>query len=239
MARPLHRLFLMFAVVMWPIVALAAPPPKPANDDKRVPGWGTIVDPDSDCTVKGDKDKLTITVPATHHTLNPERAMNAPRVLQEIAGNFTATVKVTCELDPGKNSTRNKGGTAGNYAGILLWGSDKNFVRLERNARWQTPTGPFVCFAPCFEYWLDGAMKVSSPQAGTPAFFKGKSTWFSYERKGVELVAKMSHDGKEWEHVSTIPITVPKAAQIGVLAVNSSDKPFTVEFTDFSITKAK
>src|SRR5215510_9119964 len=117
MARPLPRFFLTLATFVWPLAASAAPPPKLVNDGKRIPGWGTIVDPESDCVIKGDKDKLTITVPATHHTLNPERAMNAPRVLQEVDGNFTATVKVTCELDPGKNSTRNKTGTAGNYAG--------------------------------------------------------------------------------------------------------------------------
>src|SRR5438309_1058286 len=69
---------------------------------KEIKGWGKVTDPDGDCTFKEDKGKLTITVPAGFHGLHPKRAMNAPRVLREVEGDFTATVKVTCALKPGK-----------------------------------------------------------------------------------------------------------------------------------------
>lgn len=65
-------------------------------------GWGSVTNSDGDCTFKADKGKLTITVPGNLHDLHPNRGMNAPRVLQEVEGDFTATVKVTCALTPGK-----------------------------------------------------------------------------------------------------------------------------------------
>jgi hypothetical protein len=186
----------LISLVCWLVAApaVAAPPPKP--DPRSIANWGKFVDPDGDCTVQGNQDKLTITIPATNHNLHAERGMNAPRVLQDVEGDFTATVRVTCELNPGKNPT-GKLATAGNYAGLLLWGSAKSYVRLERNARWMEPTGPFVCFAPGFEYWLDGKMKMGSPRGAEPDFFKGKSTWFRFERKADRLTASMSHDGKK------------------------------------------
>jgi hypothetical protein len=156
--------------------SIAAPPPKPANDGKTIPGWGTIIDPDGDCVIKGDKEKLTIVIPATNHNLHAERGMNEPPpVLLDVEGEFTATVKVTCEFDPGKNPT-GKSATAGNYAGLLLWGGESSYVRLERNPRWQTPTGPFVCFAPGFEYWQDGAMKVAAGATRRDTWPRGRES---------------------------------------------------------------
>ena len=78
-------------------------------------------------------------------------------------------------------------------------------------------------------------MKVSSPRGGNPNYFKEKSTWLKYERSGENLTASLSHDGKEWELVKTIPVTIPSAAKLGVLAINSSDKPFTAEFSEFKV----
>jgi hypothetical protein len=232
MSRYLIGLLIGFAIEP----ALAAPPPKP--DSNSIANWGKVIDPDGDCKIQGDKDKLTITIPATNHNLHAERGMNAPRVLQAVDENFTATVRVTCELDPGKNPT-GKSATAGYYAGLLLWGGEKSYVRLERNMRWQSPNGPLLCFAPGFEYWQDGKMKVGSPRGAEPDFFKGKSTWFRFERKEDRLTASMSHDGKDWAEVQSISVELPKKAQIGVAAINSSDKPFTATFEEFKLAKGK
>src|SRR5262249_23997151 len=72
-----------------------------ARKPRVIEGWGSVVDPDGDCTVKGEQGKLTMTVPNKLHNLNPAIASNAPRVLQEVAGDFTAFVKVTGEFKPG------------------------------------------------------------------------------------------------------------------------------------------
>jgi hypothetical protein len=214
--------------------AVAAPPPKA----DALAQWGKVIDPDKDCEVVAEKGRLSVTVPSTNHNLHAERGMNAPRVLKEVDGDFTATVRVTFELDPGKNPT-GKSATAGYYAGLLLWGGEKSFVRLERNARWQSPNGPLVCFTPGFEYWQDGRMKVASPGGGDTSFFKAKSTWLRYERKKDTLTASLSHDGKTWETLKPISIDVPTKAQIGVAAINSSDRTFVAEFDEYSLLTGK
>ena len=38
----------------------------------RLPGWGEVVDPDHDCTVRFEETKLTISVPGTPHDLSAE-----------------------------------------------------------------------------------------------------------------------------------------------------------------------
>jgi hypothetical protein len=203
---------------------------------QKIEGWGTVTDPDGDCTVKVAKGKLTVTVPATNHNLHPLRGMNAPRILREVDGDFTATVKVTGDFMPGKKAT-GLSATAGNYAGLLLWESDKNYVRLERNARWDADQ--LLCFAPGFEYWKDGALKHGPPRTTTPDFFKGKSTWLRLERNADNVTAYFSHDGREWTEATMAAIDFPRKVQIGVAAINSSDAPFTVEFEDFQVIAGK
>ena len=53
------------------------------------------------------------------------------------------------------------------------------------------------------------------------------------------MAAAYSHDGKEWTAVKEISVELPQKVQVGVAAVNSSDKPFTVEFKDFTVAAGK
>src|SRR5260370_32510067 len=80
-------------------VCLAAQDKKP----RTIEGWGTVTDPADDCTLKHEKKKLTVTVPGGTHDLNQAiGGMKAPRVLQEVEGDFTAQVKVTGDFKPGE-----------------------------------------------------------------------------------------------------------------------------------------
>src|SRR6267142_1720943 len=65
-------------------------------------GWGMLTDPDNDCTVKGEDGKLTITIPGGTHDLNPALGgMRAPRILQDVEGDFSVQVKISGEFAPG------------------------------------------------------------------------------------------------------------------------------------------
>jgi acetyl esterase/lipase len=223
-----------------PVPLAGGPSAGPAvTADKKtqtIEGWGTVTDPDGNCTVKAEKGKLTVTVPGALYDLHPGRGMNAPRVLREVEGDFTATVKVAGEFKPGEKVAPGAN-TAGNYAGLLLWEGDKNYLRLERNARWAG--GQLVCFAPGFEYWKDGQIREGSPRTTTADFFAGKSTWLKLERAGNNVTASYSHDGKEWTEAKKVPVEFPRKVQIGVAAVNSSDAPFTVEFEEFRVVAGR
>lgn len=229
------KLQLLLAAVAVGLVA--GPAVSQEKKPRKIEGWGTVTDPDADCTVKRDKTKLTVTVPATNHNLHPVRGMNAPRVLREVEGDFTAMVKVTGTFKPGDKGT-GLSPTPWNSAGLLLWDGDMNYLRLERTALWGK-NQELLCFAPGFEYWKDGKVKVYNQRIESADFFKGNSTWLKLERQGDNVTAHYSHDGKEWTEAKQAAVEFPRKVQIGVAAVNSSDAPFTVEFEDFKVVPAK
>src|SRR4051794_23079640 len=98
--RPVH----FFLLAAWALPAAAAPAPE--KKAHTVPGWGTVVDPDGDCTVKWEKGAVTITVPGTHHDLthtDQYDKVNAPRILGRVQGNFLLQVTARAFPVPEKN----------------------------------------------------------------------------------------------------------------------------------------
>src|SRR5262249_44968488 len=97
-----------------------------------IAGWGDVVNPDGDCTLNATDGKLTVALPGTDHALRPERhQMNAPRVLQEITGEFDLQVKVSGDFAANAKSAV-PGRQAYQDAGLLLWLDDKNNLKLSR-----------------------------------------------------------------------------------------------------------
>jgi regulation of enolase protein 1 (concanavalin A-like superfamily) len=209
------------------------------KEPQEIKGWGKVIDPEGDCTVKADKGKVTITVPGTNHNLNPSLNSKAPRVMQEVEGDFVASVKVSGDFDPGEKGTK-PSATAFNGAGLLLWKDEKNCVRLERNIYWVTGLKRYNCYPPLFEYYKGGVyQKTDPPPVAAADFFKGRSTYLRLERKEDKLTASYSHDGKEWTAVKEITVDLPAKLHVGVAAVNSSEKPFMVEFEELAVTPKK
>lgn len=209
-----------------------------SSEDKKpqeIKGWGTVTDSEGDCTVKEEKGKLTITVPGTKpHDLHPggfAGRMGAPRVLREIEGDFTATVKVTGDFDPPKPGFHG--------AGLLLWSDAKTLVRLERNRYWSGNPVRQFSYPPLFEYFKDGKYQNTDPKPTDEEFFKGKSTYLRLERAGDKLTAFYSHDRKEWTTVKEITVDLKAKVQVGVAVVNTAKKDFTAEFEEFSVVARK
>jgi len=123
-------------------------------EDQEIKNWGTIADPDKDCTIKEQKGTLTITVPATGHDLGVEhQLMNAPRVLRKVSGDFTVQVLVGGRVEaeaPGTLTDR----LPFMGAGLLLWQDENNYLRLER-ASFVNPMGDREYYA-SFELRKDG-----------------------------------------------------------------------------------
>ncbi|MBS0207996.1 MAG: DUF1349 domain-containing protein [Planctomycetes bacterium] len=190
--------------------------------------WGAVVDPDKDCDIS--KGVLRIQVPPTNHDLNPLRGLSAPRVLRPVTGDFEVSVKVTSDLQPGMTAVGK--GSPFNGAGLLIWEDAENFLRIERNA-WRNGDS-CLCYPPLIEYWHErqysGANKQPVPAA---EFFPEASTWLKATRRGNRITVFMSHDGKKWKEVRSLDVKLATELQVGVAALNTSDKPFRVEFDDF------
>lgn len=206
-----------------------------AAQTNTIKGWGEIVDPDRDCTIREAAGKVTITVPGTPHDLSqfyPKK--NAPRVLQEVDGDFVVRVKVSGDFDPG-NVAAEAGKAPFNSAGLIVWNNEQNLVRLERNI-WLTPQGQAMCYPPLFEYWKNGKTANMPPQGTLQPFFQGRSTYLGLQRQGNQLLPAVSHDGRQWIKGNAITVDMPAKVKVGVIAVNTSRKPLTVDFEELKLT---
>jgi regulation of enolase protein 1 (concanavalin A-like superfamily) len=204
---------------------------------RTLEGWGKVVDPDGDCKVESAKGSLSISLSGTHHNLNPAISQNAPRVLREVEGDFTAQVRVSGDFEPGQRSTLN-GGVPFNGAGLVIWQDARNFLRLERNAWRVAGVEGAVCYPPLFELYRDGTYQQTDPEPKLATFFE-KSTYFRMKRRGDIIMSAYSHDGKDWLPLSDLKVSFPPKVQVGVAAVSTSANAFTAKFDEFKVTADK
>ncbi len=193
-------------------------------------GWGEVVDPDGDCKVGIEKERLTISVPGKLHDLQSEaNKINAPRVMREVEGDFVATVKLVSKLGPAGECTR-QGGFPYNGAGLLLWKSEGRYVRLERAAILRD--GSIV------QYILFEERQGREPTSRGSSVPDGPML-LRISRKGNEVVAAASMNGEVWHEMGRVTDDYPYKLKIGVAAVSSASHPFTAELTGFQVKGAK
>ncbi|QEL18930.1 DUF1349 domain-containing protein [Limnoglobus roseus] len=199
-------------------------------------GWGQLYDPANDTEVSMENGRLSMTVPPGLHDINHQLGgMRAPRILQEVTGNFTLEVTVTGDFTPGPQSAKN-GVASFNGAGLSLWLDEQNYLRLERNAWWNASAKSYTGYTPLYEIYVNGRMLPTNPGTGSPTdFYKGPSTRFRLQREGIYLVASYSLDGTAWNVVPRLAATLPKKVYVGIGAVSTSNLPFNVVFEDFKL----
>jgi regulation of enolase protein 1 (concanavalin A-like superfamily) len=211
---------------------------KKAPAPQAVAGWGEAHNVDRSTKVTSADGKLTITVPGVPRNLNLVISdLSAPRVLQEVTGDFLFHVKVSGDFHPSPVSTVAPRGKAYNGAGPLLWVSERLFIRLERNIWMNSPTSA-DCHPPLWELVVDGVPRGTSPAPVPADFFSTPATWFRLERRGNNVSGALSHDNVTWTAVGTIATDLPETVQIGVAAVNTSRKPFTAEFEELRLEQS-
>ena len=224
-------------VIPFLAVALLALPSSYGDDKKpqEIKRWGTVVDPAGDCKVAEKDGKVTITVPKTHHDLNPTPRFDnllAPRVLQEVEGDFTAQVKVDVFPRPEAKTASSKAGISFVAAGLLVWQDEKNFVRLLRAAN-----GDRGDLFGHLEVYRDGKFAGG----GYAMNIDDKVTHLKLSRKGDAFSFAVSPDGKEWTEIKSREIAggeidMPKKLKVGVAATNATTKEFSPVFEGFSLT---
>jgi regulation of enolase protein 1 (concanavalin A-like superfamily) len=220
--------------MLIPVVAQEATP-----KTLKVEGWGTAENPAEDCLFKtGEGGKLTITVPgsAKAHDLSAELGnTTAPRVLQEVEGDFTIQVKIEGEFAPGGESTQ-EGRTGYTGAGLVVFADANNFVRIER-ATLQRIGGPATPYTN-FEIRVHGELE----RIGTTGDLQteaDKPTWLRLERRGTQLLGAMSQDGVNWNYGEPKELFAEpwnrKGLKAGVAAISTSQKPFVPLYSELTL----
>ena len=99
--------------------------------EQQTRSWGEVLDPDGDCKFTFGTNKLVISIPDSVHGMSVERGrVNAPRVWDDVSGDFVAEVKVSGEFPQNAQSlvaTRKPF----HGAGLIAWQSDDTYVRLQ------------------------------------------------------------------------------------------------------------
>lgn len=198
--------------------------PKAEAVGKELAGWGSAVDPDGDCELGPDGAALVVKVPGTLHDLNADiDKFNAPRVLRDVEGDFSMTVKVAGDFKPGPKSNNPKS-VPYNGGGLVVWRDSDNYIRLERGAIVRKEKlGTFATFEER-EGGSRGAQHNGTLAPGP--------VWLRLERRGSRVAGFTSKDGRQWTALRPIDTVWPDEIKVGLVAVNSSNEPLAVRFED-------
>jgi hypothetical protein len=207
-----------------------------AQDKKAltIKDWGEFVDPAGDCKVVQKEGRVTIQVPGTQHNLNPTPEYDnclAPRILQEVDGDFRVYVKVFAFPMPEANTSTTKQGHSYVAAGLLLWQDDKNFVRCLRAALGEREE-VFVHVEP----FVNGKHPARGYQALKDRRLPDKDVYLQAERRGKDFTFSRSSDGKEWEAIIKVTnLDLAKKLRVGVAVVNSTKEEVSPQFAEFKL----
>ncbi|HRJ09274.1 MAG TPA: hypothetical protein PLP58_11930, partial [Prosthecobacter sp.] len=211
-----------------------------ANDNqtkRELPGWGTAVNPDGDCTFFVADDALLISVPGSRpHDLAADiNTTNAPRVLQSVRGDFTIQVMIEGRFAPGGDSTK-AGRTGYNGAALVALFDDRNVVTLAR-AVLQRPGEDAMPYAN-FEIRVAGELQRIGLTGDHPLPKEGP-IFLRLERRGSKFLAGVSVDGISWDVLEPkqIPADWPKELQTGVAAISTSKDEFNPRFSKLQLLK--
>jgi regulation of enolase protein 1 (concanavalin A-like superfamily) len=201
----------------------------PGGIAEAIRPWGDVIDPDGDCKIKFENSGLSLDVPGTLHDLTTQvDKINAPRIVQEIDGDFVARVKVCGEFLPTAPATRD-GGVPFNGAGLLLWLDADHFIRIERAAVLQNEKiGAFL---------LIEQHERDQPMVSEYLYMDGGNVCLKVERRGDQFSAWWGADGLQWVETKPIKVSWPARLKVGLAAINSSFQPLSVRFEEFAIRK--
>ena len=194
-----------------------------------LPGWGQTFNPDGDCTIALEENGLTIRLPGTPHDLTAELGrVNAPRVLQEVEGDFVAQVKVCGTLRPTAPASV-PGHIPYQAGGLLLWADNRNYVRLERAALQRDgAVRPVAAFELRWKGELAGARSSEVPD---------RDTYLRLERRGSQLLGAVGTDGRQWTPLEPLEAELPAKVRVGVAAVNAARQPLSIRFEEFQVRR--
>ena len=226
----MYRTLLLSLLV--PIALVAAPIPKGTDADRLKKLFGTPVDADKVCTFELiEGDRLRVRAPNTHQTQIPFTSLaNVPRVVREVEGDTTLTVKlsdtIAPDAGPGLGAVARMA-TVG--AGLVI--SDNNGVRVlffqqrvRRKGEWATQ----LVFS---RAWPDYC-ETCPRQLGDVK----DSIYLRLVAKAGRVTAESSSDGKMWNEVIDRDVTLTGKLTVGVFVLQHTNKRYETIFDNFTST---
>jgi regulation of enolase protein 1 (concanavalin A-like superfamily) len=202
----------------------------------ELPTWGPLnkwAGGFNDCQATQNGDAFTLTIPASPHVFVPGTENHtAPRLLAEVEGDFLAQVTISGPIRPGTQPLANLPFFTFQGAGLLLWQSETNYVRLERTASYLVGAGAKTQTQVLLENCKEG-------NAGQPLMISVKdgTIVLRLERRGGEINCTYTSDGKTWLKVKNFVPRLPDKLSVGISASNASVRPFPAHFEAFSLKR--
>jgi hypothetical protein len=197
-----------------------------------VNGWGSLVDPDRDCSFTISNDYVGIKIPATPHDLSAElKRMNAPRVVQPMEGDFEIEVEVWGIQQPELPTINTRTAYCGN--GLVLMQDDQNYIRLERAALRRGDTTRYYIN---FEQRIDGHnVRFGAPDDFAMEFDDG--IYLKLIVQGTTVTGFVKIPNEEWHEMGKKKIDDKKPLAVGIAAVNATNSPLTASFRELRLTQ--
>lgn len=228
-------LAVLCSLAALPVPGAPIPKPKPVGFSKE--GWDRPIDPDRDCKFTATRDGLTVEVPAKAHDLYANfKLANAPRLLRDFSGDFSAVVRVAGPFHATAKSTL-KGQPAYTTGGLIIdtGDRDKGSYRFELGmCRYKTAQ---VTLGQVYDAsrGRSGSWGVEGP--GYYSLLKGaRSAYLRIERRGDAIHPAISLDGKKWHLQPWFKLKYPRKVKVGLIVTSTSAAPLKVTFDRFKLT---
>jgi regulation of enolase protein 1 (concanavalin A-like superfamily) len=226
----MSRWSLLSLLVCTPFGVLAAPVPPEDEVAKLQRAYGTWSDPDKDSRYTLKEGELRISLPAENRHLGVIRqgaTNNAPRVLREVEGNFTAVVRVACPTP----KRVPKGFWPSCSGGLLAWESHQKYMVIQYcsgNVNGNTEA--------IWSNHISEAENLMTVQGfGEPT----KTAFVRLKREGDKVTPGWSLDGKKWKDFKEAKVNWGAKVKVGLVAENCLEVPVEITFDQYSLTLPK
>lgn len=215
------------------VLVKETPPAKP----QPIAKWGTFINPRNDCEAFVVDDQLTMRIPRNApHDLNPTFPwfnVTGPRVLDEVKGDFEATVTVMPFPRPEPNTMSGFAGGSFIAAGLIVWIDESRFLRFVRAAKGEFESGKSF-LGP---NWFYGDGRFGAPDG---KLIDDVPSTLRVRRSGGELrIDYRVADGPWQTSAVVVDWPMPETLKVGVAALNTTTTEFEPRFRDWSLRPAK
>ncbi len=225
------RHLLLIACIAISAIALAAPVPKPTDEEKLKLDWGKVVDGAGDCKVRVVKDQLVMTTPGgIRSEVTKDGQFRPLRIEREIEGDFRIEVKMIRTTEP--SHTAAKSSTDARITSGLFVSSPQMTVMFGRQLRADQDMGKEYFDHSIWHQYGGSGSRIAGSKAAEEVFVR-------YTRKGTKCLLAHSLDGVAWTESASPKVALPDRVTVGVYLWHDVDQPCEAVFERFKLTPLK